>query len=141
MCAFDAGGKEQPVNDDWTPISRTGQEAEAVSAEAGGTVQVVVHLSELPPREWAVAFLNPSGLATSTAFPPPRLEGKKVLITPPEEHIASNVKEVDARIAHANAQYSNEVIPARDAERRRREAVLAEQEARRRRIEDQLRDL
>jgi hypothetical protein len=96
---------------EWTSIERGKPQVRGIDHEASGLLDVRIELSRTPPRRWDHFFMNPTGLDIPVGMQSPRLEGPTVRIRPPHDQLRLYVEHVDARMAHANSRYEQEVLP------------------------------
>ena len=95
----------------WRPIARGTPDVRGVHSEHSGLLIVRIDLEPAPDEAWAQFFQSPSGVGISLGMHPPRLMGRSIEITPPDNQIEAYVAHVDERIAAANAFYEREVLP------------------------------
>ena len=109
---------------EWVPIERG--KVEVLGTTGTKLLDVRVHLNRAPEREWRQLFHN----AILSTRHPPELEDTWARIRPPDNELEAYVEELDRRIALANEEYQQQVIPRLEhqAERERSE----EEEKRRR---------
>ncbi len=100
----------------WTRIERSGKpRVRGPNDQYPGLIDVEIDLTLTPPREWAQAFLNPSGVSISMGWRHPTLSDATIRIMPPDDKLEANVAEVDARIAAANDYFERQVLPSLQA--------------------------
>ena len=120
-----------------TPLSRGKLQAKGSDPEYRRLLRIEVELSQTPPPGWAEEFQNPVGLGIPMSMHPPRISGRNVYLSPPDDQVEEYVKHLDERIAAANKGYEQRVLPkVRAAEEARRQA---DEEEKRRREEAQRR--
>jgi hypothetical protein len=117
---------------EWTPIERGKPQVKGIDHEALGLLDVRIELSRTPPRRWDHFFMNPIEVGTPVRMHSPRLEGSTVRIRPPHDQLKQYVEHVDARIAHANSRYEQEVVPQMEEQQ---EHARAQEEERQERLE------
>jgi hypothetical protein len=91
-----------------------------------GLLHVDMSLSRTPEPEWRQFFEHPTGVSISVSMHPPTVAGSKVLMRPPDDQVAKYVSQVDDRIAAANRQYEQVVLPHLEREARAADAANAE---------------
>jgi hypothetical protein len=114
----------------WTPIERGKPEVRGIDHEASGFLDVRIELSRTPPRRWDHFFMNPTAFDIPVGMSTPRLEGPTVRIRPPHNQLKQYVDHVDARIAHANSRYEQEVLPEIEEQQKQATAQEGEREVR-----------
>jgi hypothetical protein len=114
----------------WTPIERGKPEVRGIDHEASGLLDVRIELSRTPPRRWDHFFMNPTAFDTPVGMSSPRLEGPTVRMRPPHNQLKQYVDHVDARIAHANSRYEQEVLPEIEEQQKQATAQEGEREVR-----------
>jgi hypothetical protein len=115
---------------EWTPIERGKPQVRGIDHEASGLLDVRIELSRTPPRRWDHFFMNPTGLGMPVGMHSPRLEGPTVRIRPPHDQLKQYVEHVDARIAHANFRYQEEVLPEIEDQQKQARAQEAQRDER-----------
>jgi hypothetical protein len=106
---------------EWIRITRAEVEPTTVNTPGSDYVNFEIKLSAQPPVAWARAFTNPSGVEMSGGRTAPRLSGSTIYLTCPPNELAGRMKEVDARIDHANDFYEGRVLPEVQREEARQE--------------------
>jgi hypothetical protein len=115
---------------EWAPIERGKPQVRGIDHEASGLLDVRIELSRTPPRRWDHFFMNPTEVAMPVSMHSPRLEGPTVTIRPPHDKLKQYVEQVDARIAHANSRYEQEVLPQIEEQQEQARAQEDEREER-----------
>jgi len=117
----------------WTRMSRGDFEPVRVNKPGSDYVDFSAELSDVPPAAWERAFTNPTGVEMWGGRTAPRVSGSMIYLTCPPKELAARVKEVDARIAHANDVYEHKILPelqreeAGQEEQRRADNALMEE--------------
>jgi hypothetical protein len=114
----------------WTPIERGKPEVRGIDHEASGLLDVRIELSRTPPRRWDHFFMNPTAFDIPVGMSSPRLKGPTVRMRPPHNQLKQYVDHVDARIAHANSRYEQEVLPEIEEQQKQATAQEGEREVR-----------
>jgi hypothetical protein len=123
---------------EWKPVVRGKPEVLPHPRDAA-LFQVVVQLSDMPPREWADLFAYPTGRVS--LHEGLRLTGATITIAAEEGREAEAVKAIDERLALANTQYAREVLPGIRAQEERQDGEAAEQQRRMEEARDRLKNL
>lgn len=113
----------------WVPITRGKPKVQDIDSKYKGLLDVRIILDRNPPAEWGQSFDYPSDVPFSLSMHPPRREGSTITITPPDNELDAYVKQVDARIAHANERYEQR-LPEIDAARERDQRAHDEEQHR-----------
>jgi hypothetical protein len=96
----------------WTRVTRG--EVKPVGV-VRGYVSIEIELRSTPPPGWATAFANPVGVEMSYGRNAPTISGSTIYLSLPPKEMETRVKEIDARIQHANDVYEQRVLPERQA--------------------------
>jgi hypothetical protein len=123
----------------WKPIAREGEpQVRGIDPDAPGLLLVDIRLSEYPTPQWVQLFMNQ---AWNVSMHGPEIRGNLVRITPSDNELKKYVDDVNSRIAAANAEYEERVLPdlqrAEDAAKRK----AVEERQRLERARGELKDL
>lgn len=114
---------------EWTPVARGKIDVLGVNREMPECLQLSVALVGTIQREWAQFFLHPADAPANNGRPAPSLSGGSVRISPRDDEIEVFVRDIDSRIASANAQYERDVlVPLRQEQKLAADAKSAEDE-------------
>jgi hypothetical protein len=124
----------------WEPIERVkGSGEPRQHPRDAALLEVSVRLSRTPPPEWQDRFKHPTG-HSSLGEGTPQLNGSTVSIAVAAEEEKAGIAAIDERIAQANREYEQDVLPAirlrEEQEKRRAEEEKRRLEDARRRLKD-----
>ena len=95
---------------EWAKVGRGKIDVLGINREAPGSLNISIALTGTIQREWAQFFLHPTDAPAALGTQAPTLSGGSVKIYPPDDKIEAYIKDVDERIAAANARYETDVL-------------------------------
>jgi hypothetical protein len=105
-----------------------------IDSEASGLINVEIELEPQPDGNWLNVFRDgPPGPMWPMSMHPPRLQGSKVILRPPDNEVEMYLNALGERVEATNAYYEREIAPRLRQQEERRKADEAE---RQRRIEE-----